>query len=63
MPEINPQAPGQEPPYTAHATAIIDAGAQIGAGTDIDANFGRLAAAAVVAQRDGFKVVEAVKAR
>ena len=35
MPEINPQAPGQEPPYTAHATAIIDAGAQIGAGTRI----------------------------
>ena len=35
MPEINPQAPGREPPYTAHATAIIDAGAQIGSGTRI----------------------------
>lgn len=35
MQAISRQAPGPQQPYTAHETAIIDAGAQIGAGTRI----------------------------
>lgn len=35
MQAISRQAPGSQQPYTAHETAIIDAGAQIGAGTRI----------------------------